>query len=299
MLNLYMPAPRKKSKTMKKVIARFAPSPSGYLHLGHAASAHAAFGFAKRHGGVCLLRIEDIDITRCKREYEQAIYEDLHWLGFDWPKPVLRQSEHFDAYNSVIEDLYARGLVYRCFKTRKELLADMSRAPHGRPPVYFGPKTPLSPKQEGQKRANGEAFAWRLSIEKCKAELGHQYDELTFLNNGKIVKARPERLGDVILGRKDIGTSYHLACCFDDARQGVSDIVRGIDLLESTHIHRLLQALMDWPVPRYHHHGLLVDETGKRLAKRDKAKTLKSLREAGVKRETILAQISNLPPVDV
>ncbi|MCF6275853.1 MAG: tRNA glutamyl-Q(34) synthetase GluQRS [Robiginitomaculum sp.] len=266
---------------MRHIITRFAPSPSGYLHLGHAASAAKAFGFAQDKGGTCLLRIEDIDTTRCKPEFEQAIYEDLAWLGHTWPEPVRRQTDHLDEYTNVIEKLRDMELVYRCFKSRKEIEAD-------------GPCPIMDAGLEQELAASGKAFAWRLSLVRAQKHLGHKYNKLTFFDNGQAVRANPALLGDVILARKDIGTSYHIACCHDDALQGVTDIVRGADLLESTHIHRLLQEIMNWPVPHYQHHELLVGADGKRFAKRDQAMTLRAMRQSGAEPENILAQTKQL-----
>ncbi|MEE9273313.1 MAG: tRNA glutamyl-Q(34) synthetase GluQRS [Robiginitomaculum sp.] len=279
---------------MTKIRTRFAPSPTGYLHLGHAASAQAAFGFARKYGGVCLLRIEDIDKTRCKPEFERAIYEDLDWLGFDWPLPARRQSNHFKDYQGVLEILQEKNLIYRCFKTRKEILEDIARAPHGHSNVYFGPDTPLSKGAEQVLVQSKQPYAWRLSFKSCQKYLGQRYDDLSFINNSERVKINPALLGDIILARKDVGTSYHIACCHDDALQGITDIVRGTDLLETTHIHRLLQEIMDWPVPKYHHHALLMDSEGKRFAKRDNAATLRALRQTGALPENILAQIKSI-----
>lgn len=273
---------------------RFAPSPTGHLHLGHAASALQAFGLAQKHDGVCLLRIEDIDTTRCKPEYTTAIYEDLHWLGFDWPLPVRRQSQYFADYRQVLERLQDMGLVYRCFKTRKEILEDIARAPHTHDAPYCGPETPLMAQEENALLNEGKPFAWRLSLQACRARLGSKYNALAFINNGETILASPDTLGDVILARKDVGTSYHLACTHDDALQGITDIVRGEDLYESTHIHRLLQELLDWPVPQYHHHKLLMDADGKRFAKRDQAQTLRSLRAEFLSSENILARVREL-----
>jgi len=263
------------------VITRFAPSPSGYLHLGHAASAAKVFGFTQDNDGICLLRIEDIDTTRCKPEFEQAIYEDLAWLGFTWPNPVRRQTDHMPDYKNVIGALRDKGLVYRCFKSRKELEAG---GPH--PIVDTGLEQDLI--------ASGKAFAWRLSLERTHKHLGYIYDKLTFLDHGTEIRARPALLGDVVLARKDIGTSYHVACCHDDALQDVTDIVRGVDLLESTHIHRLLQELMNWPVPRYHHHALLVGADGKRYSKTDKSLAIRAMRQSGASPQNILAQAKQL-----
>lgn len=268
---------------MSQFITRFAPSPTGYLHLGHAASAEAVWRAAEMARGKVLLRIEDIDQTRCKPEYEAAILEDLTWLGFEWPQPVRRQSDHFADYQRTLDTLLARGLIYRCFKTRKEVLADIGRASHDAPQAYLG--EPLSPTQEAEKLLAGEAFAWRLSLTAAKDALGEDYNTLAFteLSDGtpKSIKAQPDLHGDVILARKDTPTSYHLAACHDDALQNVTHIVRGEDLAASTHIHVLLQALMGWPTPIYYHHALMTDEAGKRFAKRDKSMTLRAMREAG------------------
>jgi len=273
---------------MSSVITRFAPSPTGYLHVGHVASAVKAFGFARDTGGTCLLRIEDIDRTRCKPEFERAIYKDLDWLGFDWPLPVRRQSDHFRDYARVLERLQDLGVVYRCTKTRKEIMDDIARAPHGVGEVY------VRPEDEQDDDPGDRPFAWRLSLSACKKRLGQKYDALSFIDNGKTIKANPDMLGDVVLARKDVGTSYHLACCHDDALQGVTDIVRGMDLFESTHIHCLLQKLMDWPVPQYLHHDLLLDKTGKKFSKRDNAVTIRSLRAEHLAAKNVLAMASGL-----
>ena len=265
------------------MITRFAPSPTGFLHLGHLASAKAVWEAADAVGGQALLRIEDIDQTRCKPEFEAAIYEDLRWLGFDWPEPVRRQSAHFDEYAGVLEDLRARGLIYRCFRTRKEVMAETLRAPHEAPQAFVSAALP--PSEEASHLEAGDPFAWRLSLAAAKAALGARFDGLGYkdMSSGeaRFVRADLARQGDVILARKDTPTSYHLAACHDDAAQGVTHIVRGVDLAASTDVHVLLQALMDWPVPVYTHHELLTDETGKRFAKRDKSVTLRALREAG------------------
>lgn len=265
------------------MITRFAPSPSGHLHLGHLASADAVWRAAEQGGGHVLLRIEDIDRGRCKPEYEAAIYEDLGWLGFTWAKPVRRQSDHFADYEKTLSSLRARGLLYRCFRTRKEVAAEIDRAPHDAPQAFIG--TALSGEEEQAHLSQGKSFAWRLSLARAKQELGSGYNTLEFQETGeggpRTVKATPDIHGDVILARKDTPTSYHLAACHDDALQGVTHIIRGVDLDASTHIHVLLQALMDWPTPIYTHHKLMRDETGKRFAKRNKSVTLRALREAG------------------
>jgi glutamyl-Q tRNA(Asp) synthetase len=285
-------------------VTRFAPSPTGYLHLGHVFSALQAHKAARDAGGRFLLRIEDIDRTRCRPEFEQAIYDDLTWLGLEWETPVRRQSDHFPEYRAALERLVARGVMYRCFKTRRELMEDIARAPHGageggQGVPYAGPAVPMSSDEEQARLAAGDSFAWRLSLGRCRNLLGAGWDGLTFTEEGSgpggesgDVRARPETMGDVILARKDVGTSYHLACVHDDALQGVNHIIRGEDLFASTHVHRLLQELLDLPVPRYRHHRLLTGPEGERLAKRAGAPTLRSLREGGVTAREILERLS-------
>lgn len=263
---------------------RFAPSPTGYLHRGHAFSALTAFEAAHAAGGRFILRIEDIDATRSRPEYEAAIAEDLAWLGLDWEQPVRRQSEHLADYHAAIEDLRERGLVYRCFRTRKEL--DIGRAPHAPQTPFIG--GPLSPAEEAERLGRGEAFAWRLSLSAANKALGG-FDDLTFIEEGAgpngqsgLIGARPESAGDIVLARKDVGVAYHLAVVLDDALQGVTHVIRGEDLFEAAHIQRLLQALLGLPTPIYRHHRLLFGPDGKRYAKRDRAQTLRELRAAGV-----------------
>ncbi|PWE16869.1 tRNA glutamyl-Q(34) synthetase GluQRS [Marinicauda salina] len=288
---------------MSAFTTRFAPSPTGLLHLGHAFSALTAWDAAREAGGRFILRIEDIDTARCRPEYEDAISEDLAWLGLEWERPVRRQSAHFPEYAAALESLADRGLVYRCFKTRKEIADEIARAPHhpGEGPegvIYPGPLEPMSPDEEAERIEKGEAFAWRLSIAACREALGERFETLTFTEQGEgpdgetgTVRARPETLGDVILGRKDVGTSYHLACAHDDALQGVTHVIRGQDLFFATHLHRLLQELMGWPVPVFRHHRLLLDDRGKRFAKRDRSVTIRALREAGETPESLRARM--------
>lgn len=264
-------------------VFRFAPSPTGYLHAGHAFSALIAYETAKAVGARFILRIEDIDDSRCRPDYEAAIYEDLTWLGIEWETPVRRQSDHLAAYHAVIDTLAARGLVYRCFRTRREVMEAMASAPHGPEEAFRGDRAP----DEAQRLAAGEPFAWRLSLDAAKAQLGETWNSLTFTEAGSgpengLVRADPDRAGDIVLGRKDVGVAYHLAVVVDDALQGVTDVVRGIDLFEATHVQRLLHALLGLPTPVYLHHRLLNGPDGKRLAKRDKAQTLRELRAAGV-----------------
>lgn len=280
---------------------RFAPSPTGLLHLGHAFAARQAFEAAKAANGVCLLRIEDIDQTRCRPEYEAEIYRDLRWLGFDWPEPVRRQSEHFEAYQRALDALNARGVIYRCFLTRKALNEELDRrdiaeSPAGERP-WPGPQHELSADEEAARLEKGEAFAWRLSLKRCRDLLGEAFSGLGFEergNDGAIqkgwTKANPEWLGDVVLARKDTPTSYHLSVCHDDALQAITDVVRGADLYYATHIHVLLQALMDWPVPVYHHHRLMLDASGKKFSKSDRSKTLRAFREDGVRPDVLLQE---------
>ncbi len=281
-----------------KLVTRFAPSPTGLLHLGHAFSALTVFHAAREAGGRFLLRIEDIDRTRCKPEFETAIYEDLAWLGLDWESPVRRQSDHFKDYDAALNALREKNLVYRCFKTRKEILDEIARAPHlsadgPEGPAYMG--EPLPAEEERALIDAGEPFAWRLSIEAAKKHLGPAYEALSFTEEtpegARTVKAAPEIFGDPVIARKDNGTSYHLASVHDDALQGVTHVIRGEDLSHAAHLHRLLQALLDYPAPAYRHHRLLTDEGGKRLAKRDKAATLQALRDSGVSRDHVLKRL--------
>jgi glutamyl-Q tRNA(Asp) synthetase len=258
---------------------RFAPSPTGYLHRGHAFSALTAFAAAQAARGRFLLRIEDIDATRCRPEYEAAVYEDLAWLGLAWETPVRRQSEHLDDYHAALERLDADGLVYRCFRTRREVAEAMASAPHGAMEVFRG--GPLPSAEEAARLAAGEPFAWRLSLEAAARKLGG-FGGLAFHEEGEgEIAARPELGGDVVLARKDVGVAYHLAVVVDDALQDVTHVIRGRDLFEATHVQRLLQALLELPTPHYRHHALLVGPDGKRYAKRDRAETLRSLREQG------------------
>ncbi len=258
---------------------RFAPSPTGYLHLGHAFSALAAFDAARAAAGRFLLRIEDTDRTRCRPEFDAAIQEDLAWLGIAWEAPVRRQREHMDEYAAALHMLIDRGLVYRCFRTRKEIMAEIANAPHA--PADVVTSAPLAPEQEAERLAAGDAFAWRLSLARCREAPGADWDNLWFEADGEMHKADPARLGDAIVARKEFPASYHLASVWDDALQGVTQIIRGEDLREAAHLHVLLQKLLGLPHPVYQHHVLVLDQHGKRLAKRDQAATLRALREAG------------------
>jgi glutamyl-Q tRNA(Asp) synthetase len=275
-------------------VLRFAPSPNGYLHLGHAYSALLNSDMARDLGGRLLLRIEDIDAERCRPEYEAAIYEDLRWLGMSWLEPVRRQSEHFPDYEMAIARLEADGLLYPSFESRRELATlaveldrqgGWPRDPDG-VPIYPGRARRMSAAECRRRRQAGEPFALRLAMDKAVARAG----VLTWTETGTgpsgqtaLVTAAPQMWGDVILARKDSPASYHLAAVVDDALQGVTDIVRGQDLFWSTSIHRLLQALLGLPEPSYHHHKLILDEAGQKLAKSTNATGLRELRAADAK----------------
>jgi glutamyl-Q tRNA(Asp) synthetase len=261
-------------------VTRFAPSPTGYLHRGHAFSALTAHEAACAAGGRFLLRIEDIDRTRCRPEYEAATYEDLAWLGLTWEEPVRRQSEHMAEYERALERLRAEGLLYRCFRSRAELAQEIAGAPHGPMNAFRG--APLPAEEEARRLAAGEPFAWRLSLDAAKRRLGG-FSGLTFeLEGVGVIQARPEVGGDVVLARKDAPVAYHLAATLDDGAQGITHVIRGEDLAEAAHVQRLLQALLGLPTPVYRHHRLILGPDGKRLAKRDRAQTLRELRRAGV-----------------
>lgn len=261
-------------------VTRFAPSPTGLLHRGHAFSALTAHDTARAAGGRFLLRMEDIDIRRCRPSFEAAILDDLAWLGLVWDGPVRRQSDHLDVYRAALARLRADGLVYRCFRTRTEVLDEIGRAPHGPAPVFVG--APLPATVEARLLAEDRPHAWRLSLSAAAMRLGG-LQGLTFVDeDAGVISARPDLAGDVVLARKELGVAYHLAVVVDDALQGVTHVIRGADLFEATHVQRLLQALLDLPTPRYRHHPLLLRPDGKRFAKRDQGETLRDLRERGV-----------------
>lgn len=269
--------------TESGIVTRFAPSPTGWLHLGHAYAALFAHAAAWSGGGRFLLRLEDIDITRARSEYEAAIYEDLTWLGLEWETPVRKQSEHFAEYRAALEKLRTAGLLYPCFCTRREIqeeIASAGQAPHGpEGPVYPGTCKRLSEDRVAERLASGSDYALRLDLDKAMARAGPGLIWKD-LKHGEFT-ANAASLGDVVLARKDTPTSYHLAVVVDDASQGITLVTRGEDLIGATHLHRLLQALLDVPVPVWEHHRLITDENGKRLAKRDDARSLRSLRESG------------------
>jgi len=263
-------------------VTRFAPSPTGRLHLGHAYSALVASHAAGEAGGRFLLRMEDIDPGRCRDEFDAAILDDLAWLGLDWEQPVRRQSEHMDEYRQALDRLQAMGVLYPCFCTRREIqteIADAGHAPHGPDgPIYPGTCRSLDAAAQDRQTDAGKPFALRLNMARAIEAAG----PLTWPDQDQgTINAAPEIFGDVVLARKETPTSYHLAVTVDDHLQGVTKVTRGEDLFAATHVHRLLQALLELGVPDYHHHRLLTDDAGKRFAKRDKAATIDDLRQAG------------------
>jgi glutamyl-Q tRNA(Asp) synthetase len=275
---------------MTPPVFRFAPSPNGYLHLGHALSALSNFDLARAAGGRFLLRIEDIDAARCRPDYEQAIYDDLAWLGITWEEPVRRQSAHFDDYRVALARLDVLGLIYPSFESRGEIArlvaerethASWPRDPDGAP-LYPGDALSLAPAERRRRMETGVPYALRLDMAAAIARTG----ALTWSETGAdgkagSVTAAPQMWGDVVLARKEMPTSYHLAVVVDDARQGVTHVVRGQDLFWSTSVHRVLQALLGLPAPNYHHHRLILDAEGKKLSKSTRATALRALRESG------------------
>ncbi|HZP75306.1 MAG TPA: tRNA glutamyl-Q(34) synthetase GluQRS [Pseudolabrys sp.] len=267
-------------------VFRFAPSPNGYLHLGHAFSALLNADMASAAGGRLLLRIEDIDATRCRPEYQAAIEEDLRWLGIAWEGPVRRQSEHLDDYRDALKTLETLDLVYPSFESRAEiarLVAECER--HGAwprdpdgAPLYPGSRAAMADTERARRIAAGEPYAMRLDMAAAIARIG----PLTFMEDGKAVAADPAAWGDVILARKETPTSYHLSVVVDDALQGITHVVRGQDLLPSTGVHRLLQESLRLPAPGYRHHRLILDADGHKLSKSTHATGLRELRAQGI-----------------
>jgi glutamyl-Q tRNA(Asp) synthetase len=290
---------------MPPPVFRFAPSPNGFLHLGHAYSALLNFDLAGQAGGRFLLRIEDIDVIRCRPEFEAAIYEDLAWLGIAWERPVRRQSEHFALYREAVEKLSSQGLIYPSFESRAEiahLVADRETAgawprdPDGAP-LYPGGAKSLPAKVRQRLIAQGVPYALRLDV----AAASMRVKNLGWTEHGEgpngergAVAARPEAWGDVILARKEVPTSYHLSVVIDDAVQGVTDVVRGQDLFWSTSVHRLLQHLLGLPQPGYRHHRLVLDAAGQKLSKSTKATALRALRAEGAT-PTDIRRLVDLP----
>jgi glutamyl-Q tRNA(Asp) synthetase len=288
---------------LSEIVARFAPSPTGLLHIGHAWSAILAHDRAKLAGGRFLLRIEDIDGTRSRPEFIAAIERDLAWLGLDWDGPVLLQSQRLGLYGAALDRLKAMGLLYPCFCTRAEIAASLSAPQGDAGPIYPGICRHLAPDERARRMA-GEQHAWRLDMARARDALDPAAEEMPEQprHDGPLmwhdelagdVIARPEMHGDVILARKDAPASYHLAVTIDDAAQGVTHVVRGRDLFAATHVHRLLQALLGLPTPVYHHHALLADAAGERLAKRNRAPTLEAMRLAGRDGPTLADDLRN------
>jgi glutamyl-Q tRNA(Asp) synthetase len=267
-----------------EVVTRFAPSPNGWLHPGHAYSALVGFQAARQNGGRFLLRIEDIDRTRARPAYEQAIYDDLAWLGFDWEQPVRRQSDHFDDYRAALDRLETLGLLYPCFCTRKDITrAATRRGPEG--PIYPGTCREIGAHERARALAAGRPHCRRLDVRKALAIIDRP---LVWHEAGRgDVACQPALFGDVVLARKDVPTSYHLAVCLDDALQGVSLVTRGADLYQATHIHRLIQSILGLPAPLYHHHDLIPDTSGTRLAKSRNAPSIRQKRRAGIGRKAL------------
>jgi glutamyl-Q tRNA(Asp) synthetase len=268
--------------SQRPLITRFAPSPNGYLHLGHAYAAMVAHGAARGSWGRFFLRIEDLDLSRSRPEYEQAIFDDLGWLGLTWERIILRQSQRFAIYSEALGALKSKGLLYPCFCTRQDIAREIERAgvapqgPEG--PLYPGTCRHLGEAERERRLAAGDAYALRLNMERAM----HMAGALTWVDEiAGEQQARPERLGDVVLARKDVPASYHLAVVVDDATQGITLVTRGRDLFEATHVHRLLQKLLWLPTPRYRHHALVVDRAGHRLAKSAASTPIRELRAAG------------------
>jgi glutamyl-Q tRNA(Asp) synthetase len=274
---------------MMSVVTRFAPSPTGELHLGSAYSAWTGWHRAREAGGTFLVRVEDTDIRRCRREYETAILADLKWLGFDWDGEVRRQSEHFATYGKVLDQLDQRGLIYPCFCSRAEIereVAASANAPHGPDgPLYPGTCRHLPVQERRDRLAAGHEHCLRLDSDRAAGQAGpyHFVDE----SLGRI-EGQPRLMGDFVIARKDTPTSYHLAVTVDDHLQGVTLVTRGMDVLPSTHVHGLLQKLLGYAAPQYAHHRLLTDATGRRFAKRDRDMTIRAMRESGMRSEEVI-----------
>ncbi|MGA1021689.1 MAG: tRNA glutamyl-Q(34) synthetase GluQRS [Candidatus Puniceispirillaceae bacterium] len=273
---------------------RFAPSPTGPLHRGHIYAAQVAHHFARDSGGKFTLRIDDIDHTRCRDQFVNGIYDDLRWLGLTWDGSVPFQTKRLAAYQAALKTLQKLDLVYPCFLSRKEL-ADILTAPHGHPaPASIRDTDKLLPHNEQQRRAaTGTAAAWRLRMDKAQQSAATRLSWHDYLTGSH--RITPEIFGDAVIARGDIGVSYHLAVVVDDALDHISLVTRGIDLAPSTHLHRLLQALLGLPAPDYLHHELVCDAAGKRLAKRDDAESIAQLRDKGLDQNDLLATLPALP----
>jgi glutamyl-Q tRNA(Asp) synthetase len=289
-----------------KPVFRFAPSPNGQLHLGHAYSALLNADFARRFGGRLLLRIEDIDLTRCRPEFEAAIYHDLAWLGLTWEEPVRRQSEHFDDYRAAFSTLKGRRGLYPCFCSRKDIAGVVSaRETGGEPwprdpdgaPLYPGTCKAMPPEAAARRIAGGETHAWRIDMERALALSPgpHRYRRFDRAGHEEACRAHPARWGDAVLVRKDTPTSYHLSVVVDDALQGVTHVVRGKDLEAATDLHVLLQDLLAVPTPLYHHHDLVLDLGGDKLSKSRRSEALAELRERGVSAAEVRRRLGFAP----
>jgi glutamyl-Q tRNA(Asp) synthetase len=304
------PVPNDLEQTGRSRVFRFAPSPNGYLHRGHAYSALLNFRAAEATGGRFLLRIEDIDLTRARPDFETAIYEDLAWLGLVWEKPVLRQSERFDAYRDALRKLETLGLLYPAFLSRAEAQSHVAEAEaHGAAwprdpdgaPLYPGPERDRSATERAGEMASGRPYALRLDMARALAgapPLAWRESDPFGTKPGNAISADPAAWGDVVLARKELPASYHLAVVVDDAFQGVTDVVRGKDLQPATAVHRLLQTLLGLPEPRYFHHRLVPDESGQKLAKSRGSETLRALRAAGETAEELIAGLAADLPAD-
>jgi glutamyl-Q tRNA(Asp) synthetase len=282
-------------------VFRFAPSPNGYLHLGHAYSALFNQRLAEETGGRLLLRIENIDPERSRLHFEAALEEDLSWLGLDWEKPPRRQSDHMSDYRAALEELTRRGLAYRCFCSRTEIAEASSRQsnrlrdPDGSP-LYPGTCRYLTPEEQAFRVSTGARFSLRLDMAKALAETAAplSYREFHEFHEGKTVVAEPALWGDALIGRRDTPASYHIACTIDDHNQGVTDVARGVDLESATSLHRLLQALLGLTTPDYRHHRLVLDDQGRKLSKSQSATSLRELRAQGVAPEGLRDRLARM-----
>ncbi|HEY8594436.1 MAG TPA: tRNA glutamyl-Q(34) synthetase GluQRS [Devosiaceae bacterium] len=283
---------------LSQPILRFAPSPNGRLHLGHAYSALFTRRWAERMGGIFLLRIEDIDTARCKPEFTEAIFKDLNWLGLHWPEPAWRQSTRFDAYRSAADDLRKRNLLYPCFCTRAEIAGAAARTDPDGAPFYPGTCRNIGAAEATRRMGAGEPVQWRLNMDAATELAGPLAISEMHPDNGAIGErpADPARWGDVVLVRKDTPTSYHLSVVIDDSAQAISHVTRGRDLYAATDVHRLLQALFGLHSPVYCHHDLIADEDAAKLSKSRGSPTLADMREAGWTADAVRARLGFGPP---
>jgi glutamyl-Q tRNA(Asp) synthetase len=274
------------------VITRFAPSPTGHLHLGHAYSVWMSWSRAREENGSFRLRLEDIDAARCRPEYALGIIDDLRWLGLDWDGEIRRQSEHLPDYRAMLQALESRGMLYPCFCSRAEIARALA-APHNGEQKYPGTCRHLTARERAARMAAGTNYAWRLDSVRALQQVpdfGFYEEDVGFIDGN------PDALGDVVLGRREQPTSYHLCVVHDDALQKISHVVRGQDLFGVTHIHVLLQRLLNLPSPIYAHHRLLTDAAGQRLSKRSGADSLRGMREAGMTAAEVLEQLRQIDP---